>query len=129
MEKERQTQKKYSAEFKLCVILDKLNNDLSRNETVRKYWHTTTKRETRRYTARVSEWERKYLLYGKEGLMPKQQKPKPKIPSAEPIDGDVEAELKRLRERNLWLEAENAYLKKLDALVRAEEQRNGRKPK
>ncbi len=129
MTKERQTRKKYSIEFKLCVILDKLNNDLSRNETVRKYWHTTSKQETHKYTARVSEWERKYLLYGEEGLMPKQRKPNSKSPSTKSIDGDVEAELKRLRERNLWLEAENAYLKKLDALIRAEEELNGKTPK
>lgn len=127
MEKKGQRTRKYSAEFKLCVILDKLSNKLSRNETVRKYWHTTTKRETLNYTNIVSEWERRYLMYGKEGLMPKQQKPKE--PSATPIDGNVEAELKRLRERNYWLEMENEYLKKLDALVRAEEKRNGKKPR
>ena len=120
--------KKYSAEFKLCVILDKLNNGLSRNETVRKYWHTTTKRETLKYTRRVSDWERKYLLYGEQGLMSKQRKRKNKPPT-KPIDGDMEAELKRLRERNEWLEMENEYLKKLDALVRAEEQKNGKKPR
>ena len=120
--------KKYSAEFKLCVILDKLNNGLSRNETVRKYWHTTTKRETLKYTRRVSDWERKYLLYGEQGLMSKQRKHEHK-PSTKPIDGDMEAELKRLRERNEWLEMENEYLKKLDALVRAEEQKNGKKPR
>ncbi len=61
--------------------------------------------------------------------MSKQRTPKLKEPSAKPIDGDVEAELKRLRERNLWLEAENEYLKKLDALIRAEEELNGKKPK
>lgn len=128
MKKARQRMKKYSAEFKLCVILDKLNNGLSRNETVRKYWHTTTKRETLKYTGRVSDWERKYLLYGEQGLMSKQRKHEHK-PSTKPIDGDMEAELKRLRERNEWLEMENEYLKKLDALVRAEEQKNGKKPR
>lgn len=102
---------------------------MSRNETVRKYWHTTTKRETLKYTKRVSEWERRYLMYGEEGLMSTQRKRKPKIPSAIPIEEDVEAELKRLRERNEYLEMENEYLKKLDALVRAEEERNGKKPK
>lgn len=129
MTSSKQTCKKYSTEFKLCVILDKLNNGLSRNETVRKYWHTTTKRETLKYTNRVSEWERKYLQDGEEGLMPKQRSKKPQVPSRKPIDGDMAAELKRLRERNLYLEAELEYLKKLDALVRAEEQKNGKKPK
>ena len=41
----------------------------------------------------------------------------------------VIAENQRLRERNEYLEMELEYLKKLDALVRAEEERNGRKPK
>lgn len=42
--------------------------------------------------------------------------------------GDLAAENRRLHERNLYMEAENAYLKKLDALVRAEEERSGARP-
>ena len=128
MQMNKKQNRKYSPKYKISVILDKLNNGLSRNETVRKYWHTTTKRETLKYTRRVSDWERKYLLYGEQGLMSEQRKHEHK-PSTKPIDGDMEAELKRLRERNEWLEMENEYLKKLDALVRAEEQKNGKKPR
>lgn len=48
------------------------------------------------------------------------------MPEAE---GDLLDEVQRLRERNEYLEMELEYLKKLDALIRAEEERNGRKPK
>ncbi len=51
---------------------------------------------------------------------------KPLLPEAE---GDLLDEVQRLRERNEYLEMELEYLKKLDALIRAEEERNGRKPK
>ena len=140
MEKAKKKSRKYSAKFKLCVILDKLNNNLSRNETVRKYWHTTTKRDTHRYTNRVSDWERIYLKEGELGLkkghraqrmkmeMPKRGRPR-KAPIPPQADRDLIEENKRLRERNEWLEMENEYLKKLDALIRAEEAKNGKKPK
>ena len=44
------------------------------------------------------------------------------------VEKDLIAENQRLRERNEYLEAELAYIKKLDALVREREQRNGKKP-
>lgn len=133
MKKVKNKARKYSPEFKLRVILDKLNNDLSRNETVRKYWHTKTKRDTNRYTNRVSDWERKYLAEGEAGFMETRKKNKStekrnkKEPSATPIDDDLLAEYERLKERNRWLEMENEYLKKLDALIRAEERKNRKK--
>ena len=46
MAKKGQTFKKYSPDFKLSVILDMRNNHLSYAETIRKYWLTTTKKET-----------------------------------------------------------------------------------
>ena len=42
---------------------------------------------------------------------------------------DLIAENQRLKERLEYLEMENEYLKKLDALVRAEEQQNSKKRK
>ena len=133
--KARRRSRKYSAKFKLCVILDKLNNDLSRNETVRKYWHTKTKRDTHRYTNRVSDWERIYLEEGELGFKRKHRakatkmdKPKGKEPKLHKTD-NVQEELKQLRERNRWLEMENEYLKKLRALIQAEATKNGKKPK
>ena len=53
-------------------------------------------------------------------------------PRKKPLDKSVEedliAENQRLKEQNEYLEAELAYIKKLDALIRAEEERNGKKP-
>ena len=48
------------------------------------------------------------------------------MPEAE---SDLLDEVQRLRERNEYLEMELEYLKKLNVLIRAEEERNGRKPK
>ena len=41
--------------------------------------------------------------------------------SKKKLSNNEKAELKALRERNEYLEAENAYLKKLDALMKEKE--------
>ena len=69
-----QTQKKphrYSVEFKLCVILDKLENGLIYFETVRKRWNLSTAAEANNYANRLQLWERKYMEEGVQGLMEK----------------------------------------------------------
>lgn len=40
MAKKGQKQKKYSAELKICVIMDMREHHLAYRETVRKYWNT-----------------------------------------------------------------------------------------
>ena len=40
---------KYSVEFKLCAILDKLENGLNYFETVRKHWNLSTTAEANKY--------------------------------------------------------------------------------
>lgn len=133
MGKKGQKQKKYSAEFKISVIMDMRENHLGYRETVRKYWGVGNGQE-RNYTNCIKLWERIYLEEGAEGLMEERRgrkstgrpRKKPLLPKAE---SDLLDEVQRLRERNEYLEAENEYLKKLDALVRAEEQKNGKKPK
>jgi hypothetical protein len=45
------------------------------------------------------------------------------------IENDLIAENQRLRERNEYLEMELEYTKKLNALVQAEAQQNGKKRK
>ncbi len=45
------------------------------------------------------------------------------------VEEDLIAENQRLKEEIPYLQAEMEYLKKLDALVRAEEQKNGKKRK
>lgn len=117
MYKGKRVNNKYSAEFKICVILDKVKNNLGVKETVRKYGlksHNTLKL-----------WERIYLNEGAEGFMVERRGRKSQgIPRKKPLPPeDLIDELQKLRERNEYLEMENEYLKKLDALIRAEEQK------
>ncbi len=117
--------KKYSAEFKLSVILDMREHSFSYSETVRKYNLGNT--QTGGARLMVQRWERIYLEEGVEGFMKEKRgrKPKagrPKKPLDKSVEEDLIAENQRLR-------MENEYLKKLSALVLAEERKNGRKPK
>ena len=52
-----------------------------------------------------------------------------KKPLGKKIREDIIAENQRLKEENQYLKAEMEYLKKLDALIRAEEQKNGKNRK
>lgn len=123
----------YSPEFKISVILDMRENGLSYSEAVRKHWQTETRAETEPFRSTVRRWERKYLEEGEEGFMKERRglnEAEALRRNAPPEEGaDLLAENRRLRERNEYLEAELAYLKKLDALVRAEEERSGRGPR
>ena len=108
--------KKYTGEFKQMVIETMRKELLSYQETAQRF-------EVRSDT-QVKKWERIYLEEGPEGLYierrgrkstgrPKKLKPE--------VEEDLIAEVQRLR-------AENAYLKKLRALVLEEERRGkGRK--
>lgn len=69
-------------------------------------------------------WMKKYEELGYNGLEGKQGRPRgrPKIMTKEekkntPLTNDEREELVRLRKEKEYLEMENAYLKKLDALV------------
>lgn len=86
----------------------------------------------------IQRWERIYLEEGFEGLaierrgraskmsgVKKGRKPKVKPE----IKDDLVAENQRLKERLEYLEAENEYLKKLDALIREEEARKAARRK
>ena len=121
-------QKKYSSEFKIRVIMDMREHRLGYNETVRKYWDITRGQE-HNYQKQVQRWERIYLEEGAEGLMKERRgrackasgtnkgRP-PKLDRK--VEEDLIAENQRLR-------MEIEYLKKLSALVLAEEQENGKK--
>jgi len=61
MAKKGQTQKKYSAEFKISVILDMRENGLGYSDTVRKYWGATTHSECSNHRSQLRLWERIYL--------------------------------------------------------------------
>ena len=131
MTKKGSKQKKYSAKFKISVIMDMRENHLSYRETARKYSIGSNESQGK---DRLRGWERIYLEEGAAGLMKERRGRKSTgRPRKKPLDKSVEedliAENQRLRERNEYLEMELEYLKKLDALIRAEEERNGRKPK
>ena len=129
MAKKGQKQRKYSAEFKISVIMDLRDNHLGFRETARNYG-LAIKSETAAADM-VQRWERIYLEEGAEGLMKERRgracsaggtrkgRP-PKLDKN--VEEDLIAENQRLR-------MEIEYLKKLSALVLAEEQENGKKQK
>ena len=125
MAKKGQKQKKYSAEFKIGVIMDMREHRLSYHETVRKYELGNDKQGGARLM--LQRWERIYWEEGAEGLMKERRGrnntngKRGRSPKLEPkVEEDLIAENQRLR-------MEIEYLKKLSALVLAEEQKNGKK--
>ena len=120
----------YSPEFKICVIMDMREHRLGYKETVRKYWDISKGQEDN-YKNIVKRWERIFLEEGAEGLMKERRgrackasgSNKGRPPKLDrKVEEDLIAENQRLR-------MEIEYLKKLSALVLAEEQKNGKKQK
>lgn len=122
---------KYSPEFKIAVIMDMRENHLSYRETARKYSIGSNESQGK---DRLRGWERIYLEEGVAGLMAERRGRKStgrarKQPLDKAVEEDLIAENQRLKERIQYLEAENEYIKKLSALVYAEEQKSGKKRK
>lgn len=121
-------QKRYSPEYKINVIMDMREHHLGYRETVRRHWEITKGQEAN-YIKAVQRWERIFLEEGAEGLMKERRgracsadgtskgRP-PKLDKK--VAEDLIAENQRLR-------MEIEYLKKLSALVLAEERENGKK--
>ena len=131
MERKKKHNTKYSPEFKISVIMDMRENHLAYRETARKYKLGNNVCQGKNLAIK---WERIYLTEGAEGFMTERRgrgsKGRPrKKPLPTEVENDLIAENQRLKERNEYLEMELEYLKKLNALVLAEEERNGRKPK
>lgn len=114
--------KRYTPEFKIMVVETMHKEKLSYKEAARQFGVS--------YDTVVAKWERIYLEEGKEGLYVErrgkacsaggmQKGRKPKLDKK--VEEDLIAEVQRLR-------AENAYLKKLNALV-AERVRQEKKQK
>jgi len=108
--------KRYTPEFKIMVVETIQKEKLSYSEAARKFDVSNHHR--------VADWERIYLEEGKEGFYVERRGRKstgrpPKLKKE--VEGDLIAEVQRLR-------AENAYLKKLNALV-AERVRQEKKHK
>jgi transposase-like protein len=108
--------KRYMGEFKQQVIEDMRDNNLGYNETMRKY--EITAKEA------ISKWERIYLEEGPAGLYVERRGRGSKIGTPnigrprkmdKKVEEDLIAEVQRLR-------MENAYLKKLNALVQQREE-------
>lgn len=127
--------KRYSPEFKLSVIMDMRENHLSYHETMRKYLPHL---ESKQYDI-IKKWDQIYEKEGYEGLA-KERRGRANImdgvrkgrpPKAKPeIKDDLVAENERLKKRLEYLEAENEYLKKLQALIQQKEaQKTERKKK
>ncbi len=131
MRKKGRKNRKYSPEFKMSVIMDMCENHLGYRETARKYKLGNNVCQGKNLAIK---WERIYLEEGAAGFMVERRgqgsKGRPrKKPLDKEIENDLIAENQRLKERNQYLEAELEYIKKLSALVQAEEQKNGKKPK
>ena len=116
--------------------MDMREHHLSYGETMRKYFPHLSPRGI----GFLKQWERIYLEEGKVGFYiekrgrstkmdnPRKGRPRKK-PLGKKIREDLIAENQRLKEENQYLKAEMEYLKKLDALIRAEEQKNGKNRK
>lgn len=121
MRKKGAKNKIYSTEFKIAVIMDMRNNHLGYRETARKYNIAANDSQGK---DRLKDWERIYLEEGAEGLMTERRgrkstgRPKKKLDKS--VEEDLIAENQRLR-------MELEYLKKLSALVLAEEQEKNKK--
>ena len=127
MAKKIAKQKIYSAEFKIRVIMDMREHHLGYCETSRKYDLGDPRKGTSVHA--LQRWERIYLEEGAEGLMKERRgrackasgSNKGRPPKLDrKVEEDLIAENQRLR-------MEIEYLKKLSALVLAEEQKNGKK--
>ena len=129
MAKKGSKQKKYSTEFKIGVIMDMREHHLGYRETARKHFDAKSRSEEERYKDSIRRWERIFLEEGTEGLMKERRgraskasgynkgRP-PKLDRK--VEEDIIAENQRLR-------MEIEYLKKLSALVLADEQKNGKR--
>ena len=129
MAKKGSKQKKYSTEFKIGVIMDMREHHLGYRETARKHFDAKSRSEEERYKDSIRRWERIFLEEGAEGLMKERRGRACKASGSNKgrppklnrkVEEDLIAENQRLR-------MEIEYLKKLSALVLAEEQKNGKK--
>jgi transposase len=113
----------YNAEFKLSVLQYMWDNKLSYAETAAKF--------NIRGQCYIGVWERSFLGGGMDALKPisrgrKRKMPDPKTnsspsPAPERPDDESRSREELLKELN-YLRMENAYLKKLKALVQADQQ-------
>ena len=116
--------------------MDMREHHLSYGETMRKYFPHLAPRGI----GFLKQWERIYLEEGEAGFYierrgrttkmdnPKKGRPRKK-PLNKQVENDLITELQKLKEENQYLRAENEYIKKLSALIAAEEQKKSKKQK
>lgn len=117
----------YDAEFKLSVLREVKRQALSHTQAAELF-------ELRGGAGVVAKWSRQYHDGGPQALKPKprgrtKKMPTLKPPKALPPQDDEANALEALRKENEYLRAEVAYLKKMDALVRASPQAAQKKRK
>ena len=110
----------YDSKFKLMVLQVMWSQELSYTEAAVMF-------DLRGGSWVVAGWERKYHSGGIDALEPKARgRPKQMKPPPPQMPSQVQASdtrtAEQLRQENEYLRAEVAYLKKLDALVRAKKQ-------
>ena len=132
MGKTGRTNKKYSPDFKISVIMDMRQNHLSYNETMRRYFPEKKSKDF----FFLKKWDRLFLEEGTEGLMKERRGRACKESGArkgrplkldKKVEEDLIAENQRLRQQLQDTQMEIDYLKKLSALVLAEERKNGKR--
>ena len=105
--------KHYTAEFKANAIEYRWQHDLSYNQAAAELKIPNT--------GTLYHWEKQYLDSGLSGLLSTKKGRPPKMPKKlEPPKRDLTRE-ERLEAENAQLRMENAYLKKLNALVQERE--------
>lgn len=106
----------YDAQFKLSVLQHMWNKGLSQREAAAVF--------NIRSTASIGVWERQYYAGGIDALAPRRRERPKKMPDAPITKPPAATDQTRTREQLLeeinYLRMENAYLKKLEALVQAD---------
>lgn len=102
------TKTPYSFEFKLAVVRRVVDDGATSEDLAREYGLSSANL--------VRTWVRSYRRLGEDGLKPKPKGRAPNHGTVAPADDEV-TDLERLEQENLRLRAENAYLKKLRALM------------
>ena len=124
MTKKKRKYKKYSPELKISVIMDMREHHLGYCETARKY--NLGDPNLGGVVHMLRRWERIFLEEGAEGLMKERRGKASGSKKERPSKLDKKTEEDLIAE-NQRLRMEIEYLKKLSALVLAEEQKNGKK--
>ena len=127
MDKNKKSNRKYSPKFKMSVILDMYSNHLGYRETARKYKLGNNVCQGKEQGEAGFYIERR----GSNQIVSdtkKRGRPK-KHPLNKPSEDDIISENQRLKKEVEYLRAEIEYIKKLRALIVAEEQKKSKKQK